>query len=284
MLVVGRGKKDPITLPRVHTGELNLYYELSGPEGAPVVCLNHCFTSDHRYWDVHMPAFQGFQVLRFDARGHGDSDTPPGPYSLEMMARDLRELCDALQLDQVHVCGVSLGGQVAQTFALEYPERVNSLVLVNTTCEYDKEQTQAWRQRAATALDQGMSVLHESLLARWFTEKAAEQRIPGYVYMESVVTRMSAAAFHAGCAAMCMLNTTARLPAINAPTLIIATPDDPGAPRAVSEKMAALIPHCELHWLEPARHLSSLEHPLRFNQLVRAFMLKRKDSAPTLDT
>ena len=258
---------------RIDAGEIAMCYELSGPPDTPVVCLNHCFASDHRYWDPHMVAFEDFRVLRYDTRGHGQSDAPPGPYSLEMLANDVAGLCDALEIGKVHFCGVSLGGQIAQTFALEHPDRIASLTLVNTTCEYDEAQTAAWRERAEVALEQGIEALREPLLARWFTRAAAERKIPGYRYMDDVLGRFTPESFDAASAAMCMLDTTARLPSIHVPTLIVATPDDPGAPREVSEKMAALIPRCELHWLEPAQHLSSLEHPERFNAMVRRFLL-----------
>ena len=71
---------------RIRVGNIDLNFMWSGPTDGPVVCLNHCFASDHRYWDFHLPAFEGFRVLRHDARGHGESDAPAGPYSLSMMA------------------------------------------------------------------------------------------------------------------------------------------------------------------------------------------------------
>jgi len=259
---------------RISVGGIEMFYDLSGPDGAPVACLNHCFASDHRYWDPHLAAFGGMRVLRYDTRGHGRSDAPAGPYTLEMLAGDVVGLCDALGIETVHFCGVSLGGQIAQTFALTYPDRLASLVLVNSTCEYTEDQTRLWRDRARQALDGGIAAVHGPLMQRWFTPEAAERRIPGYRYMEQVVAEFAPESFDAASAAMCMLDTTERLKNIKVPSMVIATPDDPGAPREVSEKMARLIPDCELHWLEPARHLSSLEHPERFNDLVRAFLGK----------
>ena len=76
--------------------------------------------------------------------------------------------------------------------------------------------------------------------------------------------------------AMCGLNTAPRLSRIAAPTLVISTPEDPGAPREVEEKMARLIPNADLVWLTPARHLSSLKHPERFNTLVAAFVSRQR--------
>ena len=265
-----------MTIGRIDTGEIRMAYELSGPEGAPVACLNHCFGSDLHYWDRHLPAFEGFRVLRYDTRGHGGSDAPPGPYRLEMLAADVAGLQGALGIERVHFCGVSLGGQIAQTFALDYPERVASLILVNTTCEYSEEQVALWRDRAQQVVEDGIEPLHVALMTRWFTEEAAEGQLPGYRYMADAIRRFPPESFAAAAAAMCGLNTTPRLPRIAAPTLVIGTPEDPGAPREVTEKMARLIPGASLEWLTPARHLSSLEHPERFNALVRAFLSKQR--------
>ena len=250
---------------------ITLNYAISGPAGAPVVCLNHCFASDHRYWDPHLPAFEGFRVLRHDARGHGESGKPPGPYSLEMMAGDVVGLLDALDIEQVHICGVSMGGMIAQTVALDHPGRVASLALVNTTSEYSADQRQAWRDRAALVQRDGMAAVHAALMARWLTAAAAASRSPGYVYMEEMIGRFSPASFDAASAAMCGLDTMPRLPEIEVPSLVIATPDDPGAPTETSKKMAEML-GAPLHWLEPAQHLASLEHVERFNGLMRDFL------------
>jgi 3-oxoadipate enol-lactonase len=241
-----------------------------------VVCLNHCFAADHGYWDPHLPALDGFRVLRYDTRGHGDSDAPPGPYSLAMLADDVARLCDALEIDTVHFCGVSLGGQIAQTFALNHPQRIASLAIVNSTCEYTVAQTELWRERADLAQREGMQAVHDALLARWFTDEAAAQQIPGYRYMDAALRRFTADSFSAASEAMCGLDTTKHLAEITVPGMVVATPDDPGASREVSEKMARLIPDCELHWLEPARHLASLEHPERFNELLRSFLQRQR--------
>ena len=264
-----------MTFGRIDTGGIRMAYELSGPEGAPVACLNHCFGSDLHYWDRHLAAFEGFRVLRYDTRGHGGSDAPSGPYWLEMLAADVAGLQDALGIERVHFCGVSLGGQIAQTFALDYPERIASLLLVNTTCEYSEDQVALWRARARQVLEEGIEALHAALMARWFTDEAVAEQPPGYRYMADAIRRFPPRSFAAAVEAMCHLHTTPRLPRIAAPTLVIGTPEDPGAPREVTEKMARLIPNASLEWLTPGRHLASLEHPERFNALVRAFLSKQ---------
>ena len=264
-----------MTIRRIDAGGVRMAFELTGPEDAPVACLHHCFGSDLHYWDPHLPAFEGFRVLRYDTRGHGNSDMAPGPWSLETLAGDVAGLLDALGIERVHFCGVSLGGQIAQTFALDFPERAASLVLVNTACEYAEDQVALWRERARTVLEEGVEPLRAALMARWFTDEAAERRTPGYRYMEDALRRFAPRSFAAAAEAMCRLDTAPRLPRIAAPTLVIGSPEDPGVPREVTEKMAHLIPNAALEWLIPARHLSSLEHPGRFNALVRDFLSKQ---------
>lgn len=257
---------------RVDIGEIAVNAELSGPDGAPVVVLHHCFAANHGYWDEHRPAFDGYRMLRYDARGHGASDAPPGPYTLEMLAGDMAGLMDAFDVDRAHVCGVSLGGQVAQTFALAYPERLDRLMLVNTTCEYTDEQTDLWRARAAEAKAKGMDAVTPALMRRWFTDEAAEAKTAGYRFMEKAIRAFSPASFEAASEAMCMLGTTPRLPEIQAKTLVVGAPEDPGAPKEITELMARLIPNARLEWLHPARHLSSLEHPEAFDRMIAGFL------------
>ena len=264
-----------MTIKHVNNGQITMRYELAGPENAPVVCLNHCFASGLGYWDFHLAAFAGIRVLRYDMRGHGGSDTPPGPYTLNMLAADVAGLQDALSITKVHFCGVSLGGQIAQTFALNYPDRVSSLILVNTTCEYSEEQVKIWRNRSLQAIEGGISAVHQPLMERWFTKSALDLEVPGCKYMDKAISKFSPEAFAAASSAMCDLNTTGRLAEIEVPTLVIGSQDDPGAPREITEMMARLIPKAKLSWLEPARHLSSLEHPDKFNELVRSFLLEQ---------
>lgn len=256
----------------IKVGNVRLHYSLSGPEDGPVICLNHCFAADHRYWDRHLAAFEGFRILRHDARGHGRSDVPPGPYSLAMMAYDLLGLLDALEIDRVHLCGVSMGGMIAQTAAIKTPDRFLSLALVNTTCEYDDDQIRGWRERGDQVLREGVAPLKTALMERWFTADAAKRRIPGYVYMEERIARFPARSFAAIAAAMSDLHTTDGLTRLRMPSIVIATKDDPGVPTQTSELMARKL-GVTPHWIGPARHLATLEQPDQFNTRIREFLL-----------
>ena len=263
------------TIRFADVGDITMAYELSGPEGASVICLNHCFCADHRFWDAHMPAFEGLRVLRYDTRGHGKSSAPEGPYSLSMLANDTVALLDHLKIDRVHFAGVSMGGMIGQTLALEHPDRISSLALINTTPEYSDAQKVLWRERAEVVLREGIGSVQAALMERWFTDEAIANSLPGYSYMHDVVSRFRPESFDAVTAAMCELDTTTRLGNIGVPTLVVAAPDDPGVPPELSETLAREIPDAQLHWLKPARHLATLEHVETFNELARLFFAER---------
>lgn len=252
-----------------NVGAADIAYELSGPAGAPVVVLSHCFASDHRFWEPHLDACAGFRVLRYDTRGHGTSSRPPGPYSLDQLAGDIVALLAGLGIDKVHFAGVSMGGMIAQTVAIQHPEKLLSLALINTTPVYSDAQRQAWRARADVVLGDGIEAVHAGLMQRWFTDAAIASDAPGYRYMADAVRRFAPESFAAVTAAMCELDTTDKLSRIQAPTLVVAAPDDPGVPSELSRMLADEIADAELHWLEPARHLATLEHPAVFNDLLR---------------
>lgn len=261
-----------MTTRTARVGHVNIAYEIDGPADAPLVMLSHCFCADHRFWDPHLPACEGFRVLRYDTRGHGASDSPPGPHTLDMLAGDVIGLLDGLRIDAVHFAGVSMGGMIGQTLAVSYPERLTSLALINTTPIYSDAQRIAWRERAEVVLRDGMAAVHDGLMRRWFTDEAIANGNAGYRYMADIVHQFSPESFDAVTAAMCQLDTTRRLAEIAAPTMVVAAPDDPGVPPELSEKLAGDIPNAELHWLTPARHLATLEHVEAFNQLFRSHL------------
>jgi len=259
-------------LSKIQAGDIEMAYELNGPSDAPVVCLNHCFSTDHRFWDLTMPVLGDYRVLRYDSRGHGQTDKPQGDYTLSMMANDVIALLDVLNIKQVHFAGVSMGGMIGQTLTLEHPQRVLSLTLGNVPSEYTNEQNQAWQDRAETVVNEGMQAIHAELMHRWFTDEAAAQKTMPYQYVAEVSASFQPSCFASATAAMRGLNTTSRLSTITQPVLIFASPDDPGVPVAMSEMMATHIPNASLHWLAPSRHLATLEHPQKFNQLFVEFL------------
>src|SRR5690606_33031767 len=124
----------PMVTTTVVAGDgCRLASRIDGPDGAPVLVLASSLRATHALWDRTLPALAArFRVLRHDTRGHGGSDAPPGDYTLERLGRDVLDLLDAWGVERAHVCGISLGGMVAQWLGAEAPGRVDRLVLANT--------------------------------------------------------------------------------------------------------------------------------------------------------
>ncbi|MEM7059439.1 MAG: alpha/beta fold hydrolase [Pseudomonadota bacterium] len=263
-----------MTIHFAPVGDIKIAYVDEGPVKAPAVFMGHCFCADHRFWDPHLLACEGFRTIRFDTRGHGKSGRSDGPYSLSQLAADVVGLMDHLGLQQAHYVGVSMGGMIGQTLAIEHPQRLHSLTLVNTTPKYSDVQRDLWRERAEGVTKNGIEPIHEDLMRRWFTDHALDSGLPGATYIAEVLLSFDRRSFASVTAAMCDLDTIDSLPGILTPTLVVAAPDDPGVPREMSELLAARIPNASIHWLHPARHLSSLEHVDAFNELLRAHLKK----------
>ncbi|HEX8503906.1 MAG TPA: alpha/beta fold hydrolase, partial [Hymenobacter sp.] len=148
----------------------DLFYTLAGPDAAPVVVLANSLGTDHTLWDAQVPDLaQRFRVLRYDARGHGQSAAPPGPYSVEMLGRDVLALLDNLGVAQAHFCGISLGGLVGQWLGINAPERLIKLVLSNTAAKIGT--AEGWNARIAQVEKEGVGTLADATAERWFTPK-----------------------------------------------------------------------------------------------------------------
>src|SRR5215469_15994999 len=121
-------------MPLIKAGGLRQYYRLDGGDDRPVLIFSHSLGCDHTMWDAQAASLlPHFRVLRYDTRGHGASDVPPGDYTIEQLARDALTLADALGIPQFAWCGLSLGGMIGQWIAAKFPDRVTALVLANTT-------------------------------------------------------------------------------------------------------------------------------------------------------
>src|SRR4051794_16959245 len=120
-------------MPKIRADGVELHYELTGPEGTPVVAFSNSLGTTLEMWDAQVPALSDrYRLLRYDTRGHGRSEVVDRPASIDDLAGDLAALLDALGIDKAHVLGLSLGGMTAQSFAVRYPQRLSSLVLMAT--------------------------------------------------------------------------------------------------------------------------------------------------------
>jgi 3-oxoadipate enol-lactonase len=147
----------------------HINYVIDGPEGAPWVTMSNSLATTHRMWDPQMAAFtKQYRVLRYDKRGHGESDVAPGPYSFEILADDVLALLDALSISRTHFVGLSMGGMTGMTMALKKPAALRSLVLCDTTSRDPLGDPALWQQRIDTVrTGGGLSAVVEATIARF---------------------------------------------------------------------------------------------------------------------
>jgi len=252
---------------------IQMNYELSGKKDGPFVILSHSLGSSLLMWNPQMKALEPhFQVLRYDIRGHGKSEAPPGAYTLELLGEDAVALLDVLEIEKVHWIGLSMGGMIGQSVALNYPKRLQSLALCDTMAVVPEEAQPIWQERIDAVRDRGVASQLEPIMERWFTPSFLKLNpyILGVIRNEFLATPAQG---YLGCIyAIRKLNYLDRLSKIKIPTLIMVGEDDPGTPVSASEAIHQRIPDSKLVIIKSARHLSNVEQPEVFNTNLLTFL------------
>ncbi len=249
-----------------------LAWRLDGADSsAPVVMLSNSLMSTHAMWDGQMPSLlERYRVLRYDTRGHGQSQTTPGPYSIEMLADDAAALARQTGVGPVHFVGLSMGGMIAQQFALRHPQQLRSVVLCDSASEMPPRSM--WEQRFETARAQGVPGLLDSTLKRWFVPGFAERDPAAIEAVKRFILANAAEGYIACASAVRDMSQTHLLKDIRVPTGIIVGRDDPACTLAQSEVLQREIPGARMWVIDNAAHLSNIEQPAEFNRLLLAFL------------
>lgn len=256
---------------KIRANDIDIEYRIDGD--GPWVTLSHSLACDNAMWEPQIAALsRRYRVLRYDTRGHGGSTATPAPYSLEQLAEDARALLDALDIQRTHWVGLSLGGMIGETFALQYADRLQSLVLCDTTSRYPTEAAAMWEDRIRSAAATGMAALAEPTLARWFTEPYRQSH-PDLMKAFASTIAATPHAGYAGCGrAIATIDVTGQLRQLRIPTLVIVGEQDTGTPVAMAREIADAIPGAQLAVLPSAAHLSNVEQAAHFNETLLAFL------------
>jgi len=258
---------------KARSNGIELHYEIHGREGAPWLVLSHSLACSVRMWDPQIEAFrERYRILAFDTRGHGASDAPPAPYTLEMLADDLKGLLDALGISGAHFCGLSMGGMIGQTIALKHPGIFASLTLADTTSRYPPEAWPAWQERIRIAEAQGMAPLVAPTLERWLTGPFRTARPDAVQRIAALIAATPVAGYVGCCHAIPRIDLTARLREIRCPVLVIVGEEDPGTPVVMAREIHDNLPGSKLVVLPRAAHLASFEQPQAFNRALAEFL------------
>jgi 3-oxoadipate enol-lactonase len=245
---------------------MRLHHRLEGAADAPVVVFANSIGTTLELWDAQVPAFtRQFRVLRYDQLGHGRSDVPPGPYTVDQLGRELLSLLDELGLEQVSFCGLSLGGAVGMWLGASAPERLDRLVLAGTSAHFAPPER--WVERAALVRAEGLKPIADATMGRWFTPAFAD--VPPY---RAQLVATPSEGYAACCDALAVWDFRASLATIPVPTLVLVGSDDPATTPEQARLIADGVPDAELVVLPHAAHLLNVEQPDAFNEAALAHL------------
>jgi 3-oxoadipate enol-lactonase len=257
-------------MPILKSGEARIHYMLEGQSGSPVLVFSNSLGANYSMWDPQAHEFRKkFSVLRYDTRGHGQSPPTPGPYSIELLARDVIAMLDVLDLDGVHFCGLSMGGMIGMWLALNAPERLHKLVLSNTAAKIGT--SEGWNARIEAVQKNGMKSVASAILERWFTPAFRQNAPETMANILKMLEETNPDGYVACCAAVRDFDCREQLRKIRIPALVVAGAHDPATPPADGRFLAEQIPGARYAELNAA-HLSNIEDRGRFNREITAFL------------
>ncbi len=260
-------------MPKTFINGIDLYYQMYG-SGPPII-LVHGLGMDHSMWDLQVSEFsQSHQVIVYDLRGHGQSESPDYPYSIDLMAEDLDLFLHFLGLKKAVVLGLSLGGRILLRFALKYPQELRAMILADAQSETLPESAERFQILAETARREGMGKAAELFFSWPLLQMLAKRNPERFEKEKRRFLRMSPIGLANCCLAIASMEAlTGQLRYIEAPTLALAGEgDEPYL--SYLDLYARQIPNCRKQMVPRAGHLSNLENPQAFNEIVMSFLME----------
>ena len=256
-------------MPFAEFGDLRTRYEISGEKQTTLV-LSNSLGTDLSMWDPQMTSFaRRFRILRYDTRGHGQSSTTPGDYTIAQLGQDVLDLLDTLRLDRIHFCGLSMGGMIGIWLGIHAPHRLHRLVLCNTAARIGTKEM--WNARIEKVRTGGMKPVAAAVVERWFTPEFRAACPDTVAKARTMLETTSPAGYSACCAAIRDMDQRDGVVRIKTPTLVVYGARDPVTSAADARFLVDSIPGAtkmELH----AAHLSNVEQPEAFTESVGNFL------------
>ena len=260
-------------MPFVLRDGARIFWRTDGRPDAPALLLGNSLGTDTALWDSVMPTLtRYFRVIRFDKRGHGASDVPPGvtEWTIEALARDALAVADAAQAARFAYLGISIGGMIGLWLGAHAPERITRLVLSNTAAELPRD---IWADRIAAVGAHGLAGMADAVMQRWFTEAYRARNDAQLATIRTHFLQVDPAGYIGCCAAIRDMRLRDAPARSAAPTLVLTGTHDASTPPALGQAIAAAIPGAQCIEL-PAAHIPHPELPERFTAVVLRFLLQ----------
>jgi len=251
--------------------QITLNYQTFGDPKHPALLFSNSLGTNLSMWQPQIEFFQkDFFVIAYDTRGHGASSTATQPFGCAELAQDVIDLLDHLNIQTAYFCGISMGGLTGQWLARYFPERFKKVVVCNTAAKIG--QAQAWQERAALVRTQSLQPIAATAASRWFTEDFIEKNSALIKTLSENLAAGSAEGYAQCCEALAHTDLRDEIANIHIPVLIIAGSADPVTTVADGQFMQQQIHGATLAEIA-ASHISNIEQPEHFNQLLKGFIV-----------
>lgn len=251
------------------SGDSTIAYWSSGSPAAPALVFAHAIGFDHRIWSVLLPLLpQGLRLVCYDMRGHGQSSTPPAPYTMRALIRDAETLLDHLNIRDCVFVGSSIGGMVAQGLAVKRLDLIRGLVLANTVTKIGTKDT--WARLIAKTEAEGLAPRLPTDLALNFS--AAFRKLHDLTPWQDNLAARRLEGFLGGSAAIAGTDFYTTTASLRLPSLIIASSEDAITPVDMVRELATLIPGAQFELIRKSGHLPMIEHPEIFARMLVGFL------------
>lgn len=251
------------------TGDLE--YSDSGPESKRVTLLIHSLGTDRSMWRAQHDLLRaGRRVIAVDLPGHGGSSARPGPYTVEDLGTDMLAVLRASRVDTFEVAGVSLGGLIALWMAANLPDEVEALIAANTSSRLGAPDL--WADRIEAVERGGMDSIRENVVRRFFAADFETESAGEFDRFSGIFSATDPEGYAGCCAALRDTDITSNVGAIACPTLIVGGDQDVATPPEHQRRLHETISGSRLEIIPGAGHLSNVDRPGRFNQVLQEFL------------
>ncbi len=250
---------------------VTLHYGRAGSDSNPTIVFANSLGTDFRIWQtVAAGLVADYDVILYDKRGHGLSDCPPGPYQMSDHVHDLMGLLDHLDVYQAVVCGVSVGGMIAQGLAAVRPERVRALALCDTAHRIGPPDM--WDQRITAIRRGGLAAIADGVMERWFSPGFRERQLEALEGYRNMFCRTPELGYISTCAAIRDADYSESSALLRVPVMCLCGEDDGATPPELVRSLVSIIPDASFHLVPQCGHLPPVEQPVVLTNHLRRFL------------
>jgi 3-oxoadipate enol-lactonase len=265
-------------MPQVDVNGIKMAYQVDGKEGAPYITFVTGIANDLTMWDPQVAQLgKDYRILRYDLRGHGDTQATEGDYSIDLLTNDLLGLLNELNIQKTHLVGLGLGGAIVQAFAATQSHRVNALVPCCCRAKMVPDFAALWHKLREAVGKDGVEVIVEPTVQRWFSDEFKAANPAALQDVRNMIRGTTTLGYLGVTAAFLGLDIEERLPQIKAPTLYVSGAEDRiGGPPELMGELAKKVPRAQHRSIDKAAHIANIQNPGRFNAVVGDFLKRQK--------